>query len=267
MRAWRWVIGMLVMGFAQPALAVAEDFILSDILVQQLKQSKFLMDLLGTAKDTTALARDTATFARESVQVAKNINTLIHDPGMFMGMTAASMYSAFPELHETLANTYSVRESLDYINNPQWLPDYDPYAFYKQFNAVANATMSSFDVSARAIDFWGISERHDQQFEVLRSQQQAAYDHLNHLAGMINSTGVSPLMMQVETAKATAISASAQAQAAATLDRLLMTTQLQFMHSAGAQALAHGRWLEQETHTAHSSTGDWLLSPLKHRKP
>lgn len=262
---------MLVVGaalYATPARASIvgeENVTLASILAQSIQQTVAVKKTLEFVRETTALARDTAGFARESVQVGKNLKMLLEHPGDFARHATHAWAFAFPELQDALANAIETRRAVRDLADPSDMDTYDPYAYVRMYDRLRSATGNAFEAMAYSVDFWDVNASHDAMLDSLVKQHDIAVDNLERLAWAINTSTLSPVQASVHTAQSSAVSAAAQVEAAATLQRMSRTQELQMMHQLDAATRQQQAYDSQMDAAMQMFMPSWDLDPMGQR--
>lgn len=259
----------VVVVFAMPKASHAsmfgeENATLGAILTQVTNSASGIRQNFDELRRTTQLASETASFAREMVQVGKNMHTIIENPAEFAAYMTRSWYRAYPELYGSLADIYSVRESIYQASHPEDMLQYDAYAYVRAFDRMASSTDNGFEVWAHAVDRWGINKPHDDAIRGISEQRRIAVENLAKVAGVINASGLSPAQASIYTAQSSAVSAVAQAEAAASLSSLVRTTSLAITSMAHGSANANAELSQHGDFRVR--TEDWDLDPMRGRR-
>ena len=248
-------------GVATASMFGEENVQLVMLVKQGFEQAAQVRETLEYLEKTTRFARDTAVFAQESVQVGRNIETLLKDPGAFFDHATHTWNEQFPEIQQILENSYGLRQALSDSKNTKDLPLYDPYAYVNAFNKMHSMNDSGFEALAHAVDFWRVNEPHDKAIEVLAVQHEKSLANLKNLASVINTTGLSPVEASIYTAHATSTSAAAQVQAAATLEHISRNLELAIIGHEAQSAADRALLSIQATGAANLRSKSWRLDP------
>jgi len=265
------VLGFALFAAPQPAAAQSMlawafgDTLLKKLLPDEWLENSEFFKSLSFVQELTGNVRDTAVFAREAVQVSKNVKAIIDDPAQFALYSTRGWVDSFPQVYHILANVEQTRLSMHEATHPEDLSDYDPYAYVSAFDALKNMTDSRYATLAAALDIHGVNDGEDQTMQAITVAHEAALNNLRDLADRLNSTGVSPLQANVDTALATTISAEAAQRAAGILHDMQKLAALKVVNGVAGEHEDRKRQLAEEIATVNMNAPSWRLIHLHKR--
>lgn len=253
----RWILVVALVCCAPRAAWAGwgeENVPLYKILWENMQQSFHLADIKHLASETVAAAEDTARHARASLAASLNVRGTLPAPEAHLAQALLAWQQSFPQLTDVFAAAWLQADAAQ-MHNGDIL---DIHAFdARQDHMLDDA--HTFEFLAHSRDPLGINDPHDRGIEILTAQYAAAQDNLADLGAAMQRRGVSPIEAGLWTAKATSVAAVAQVHAAAVLERMARTMELQYANDEAARATQAAFAAEQAQLTQAHRLDSWSL--------